>query len=135
MNNTGSSGRHPGSHDLDAQGISGLKHIYWNLTPEELYEHSVSRNEGMIAHLGALSVNTGQHTGRSPNDKFVVKESSSEQNVWWGDVNRPFEQAKFDRLQKKVFEYLKGKEVYVRDCYAGADAEFRIPIRVINEYA
>jgi phosphoenolpyruvate carboxykinase (ATP) len=129
------SGWHPSSFGLEKQGINNVKHAYWNLTTGELYEHTVRRGEGQIAHQGPLVVNTGQHTGRSPNDKFIVREPSAEKHVWWGKVNRPFTQANFNRLRDKVLKHLQDREVYVQDCFAGADPEYRIPIRVVTEYA
>jgi phosphoenolpyruvate carboxykinase (ATP) len=129
------SGWNPSSYDLSNHGIKNVNHVYWNLTSGELYEHTVKRGEGRIAHLGPLVVNTGQHTGRSPNDKFIVREVSSEKHIWWGKVNRPFEQARFDRLCNKMLAHFQGQDVYVQDCFAGADPEYRVPIRVITEYA
>lgn len=129
------SGWHPSSYGLAHHGITNLRHAYWNLTTAELYEHAVRRGEAQIAHEGPLVVTTGQHTGRSPNDKFFVREASSENHIWWGKSNREFDQENFDRLLAKVLEYLQGKELYVQDCFAGADPEYRIPIRVITEYA
>jgi phosphoenolpyruvate carboxykinase (ATP) len=129
------SGWNPSSYDLKNHGINNTHHIYWNLTSGELYEHAVKRGEGLVAHLGPLVVSTGQHTGRSANDKFIVREPSSEKHVWWGKTNRPFEPPGFERLLNKVLSHLKGKDVYVQDCFAGADPEYRIPIRVVTEYA
>jgi phosphoenolpyruvate carboxykinase (ATP) len=129
------SGWNPSSYDLTNHGIKNTGHIYWNLTSGELYEHTVKRGEGLIAHMGPLAVNTGQHTGRSPNDKFLVREPTSEKHVWWGKVNRPFEQKNFDRLLNRVLSHLQGKDVYVQDCFAGADPNYRIPIRIVTEYA
>ena len=74
---------------LDAHGITNLRAVYWNLSTPELYEEAVKRREGIIAHLGPLVVRTGEFTGRSPNDKFVVKEPSTEDNIWWGSVYVP----------------------------------------------
>ncbi|MEO6725911.1 MAG: phosphoenolpyruvate carboxykinase [Blastocatellia bacterium] len=128
-------GWNPSSFGLENHGITNINNAYWNLTTAELYEHSIKRDEATIAHLGPLVVNTGQHTGRSPNDKFIVREASSEKNVWWGKVNRNIEQAKFNRLLDKVLIHLQGRDVYVQDCFAGADPEYRIPIRVVTEYA
>jgi phosphoenolpyruvate carboxykinase (ATP) len=128
------SGWNPSNYDLSNHGLKNLKHSYWNLSGGELYEHSVLRGEGRLAHHGPLVVNTGQHTGRSPNDKFIVREAGSEKHVWWGKVNRPFE-GNFDRMLEKVIAHLESKEVYVQDCFAGADPEYRVPIRVITEYA
>jgi len=129
------SGWNPSSYGLANHGIKNFKNAYWNLTTGELYEHTVKRGEGVIAHLGPLVVTTGQHTGRSPNDKFVVREPSSEGHVWWGKVNRPFEQIKFDSLLQRVLAYLEDRDVYVQDCFAGADPKYRVPIRVISELA
>ena len=128
-------GWNPSSYGLEKQGLKSFRQAFWNLTTGELYEHSIKRDEATVAHLGPLVVNTGQHTGRSPNDKFIVREASSEKNVWWGKVNRSFEQANFNRLRDKMLKHLESKDVYVQDCFAGADPEYRIPIRVITEYA
>ena len=129
------SGWNPSSYGLENQGLKNFNRAYWNLSAGELYEHAIRRGEGHIAHLGPLVVNTGQHTGRSPNDKFIVREASSEKHVWWGKTNRPFEQASFGKLREKVLAHLRGKDIYVQDCFAGADPEYRVPIRVITEYA
>jgi phosphoenolpyruvate carboxykinase (ATP) len=106
----------------------------WNLSPEKLTEISLSKNYATMANSGAISINTGEFTGRSPKDRFVVKDSTTENAVWWGDVNIPFSPEKYNTLYNKVTEYLKGKDVYVRDVYACADKNFRLNIRVINEY-
>lgn len=129
------SGWNPSTFGIDNHGLGQVSQVYWNLTSPELYEHAIRRDEAQLSHLGPLVVNTGQHTGRSPNDKFIVREPSSEKHVWWGKVNRAFEQASFDRLRQKVIEYLAGRDVYVQDCFAGADPEYRVPIRVITELA
>ncbi|MBL6662521.1 MAG: phosphoenolpyruvate carboxykinase (ATP) [Flavobacteriales bacterium] len=106
----------------------------WNLSAEQLTEISLSKNYATLANSGAISINTGEFTGRSPKDRFVVKDSTTENVVWWGDVNIPFSPEKYHTLYNKVTEYLKGKDVYVRDVYACADENFRLNIRVINEY-
>lgn len=129
------SGWNPSSYGLDNHGIKKVSRAYWNLSAGELYEQAVKRDGALIAHLGPLVVNTGQHTGRSPNDKFVVRESSSENHVWWGKVNRPFEQKSFDRLLDRIHGYLEGKDIFVQDCFAGADPQYRVPIRIITELA
>src|SRR5262245_56048947 len=107
--------------------IPGVR-VRWNLSAAALYEEAVRRNEGVIAANGPLVCRTGQHTGRSPNDKFVVRESSSEQHVAWGKVNRPMDPAQFDLLYDDLLESLSGKELYVLDCYAGADPVYRLPV-------
>ena len=106
----------------------------WNLSPEKLTEISLSKNYATLANSGAISINTGEFTGRSPKDRFVVKDSTTENAVWWGDVNIPFSPEKYDTIYNKVTKYLKGKDIYVRDVYACADENFRLNIRVINEY-
>lgn len=121
--------------ELAKHGIRNANRIFWNLTTPALYEQAVTRNEGIIAHLGPLVVRTGHHTGRSPNDKFIVKEDSSSEHIWWGKVNRAFDAEKFDRLHNRMLAYLQGKNIFVQDCYAGADPEYRISVRVITETA
>ena len=120
---------------LDAHGLSNLRAEYWNLSTPELYEEALKREEGVMAHLGPLVVRTGVFTGRSPNDKFTVKEPSSEQNIWWGEVNRPFQEERFDELHRRMLSYLQLKDVFVQDCWAGADPDFRMPVRIITQYA
>jgi phosphoenolpyruvate carboxykinase (ATP) len=123
------------THGLAALGILRSGPVQWNLSTAALYEETVRRNEGLIAAGGPLVCRTGQHTGRSPNDKFVVKEPTSEQHVHWGNVNRPIEEAKFAALHRDMMAYLEDKELYVLDAWAGADAAYRLPIRVVNELA
>src|SRR5688500_15478830 len=123
-----------GTKTLDAHGIEAGQ-VHWNLTIPQLMEEAVRRGEGALAKDGPLVCSTGQHTGRSPNDKFVVREASSEQHVAWGKVNRPIDQAVFDRLHQRMLKYLEGRDLYALDCYAGADPEYRLPVRIINEYA
>ncbi len=121
--------------DLESLGIRNVSHIHWNLSTPALYEEIVRRREGMIVHLGPVVVRTGHYTGRSPNDKFIVKEPTSENKIWWGDVNRPFDAKKFDLLLYRLQAYLQGKDIFVQDCYAGAHPQHRVPIRVITETA
>ena len=106
-----------------------------NLCPARLYEEAVRRGEGVIADHGPLVCRTGQHTGRSPNDKFLVKEPSSEGAIAWGAVNRPMDPSQFETLEQDILASLQGSDLFVLDCYAGADSDYRLPIRVINEYA
>jgi phosphoenolpyruvate carboxykinase (ATP) len=120
---------------LDAHGIANVSRVYWNLTTPALYEEAVRRREGLVAHAGPLVCRTGHHTGRSPNDKFVVEEPSTADRVWWGKVNRPISTDHFEALHKHLLAFLEGKELFVQDCYAGADPVYRLPIRIITEYA
>ena len=114
--------------------VTGVRKVNYNLTPTELVEHTLSRGEGVLADNGGLVVKTGEFTGRSPKDKFVVKDDNTKDHVWWGDVNNEFSAEKFDKLYLRVLAYLQGKELYVRDAFAGADSRYRLPIRVITEY-
>ncbi|HEX2623579.1 MAG TPA: phosphoenolpyruvate carboxykinase [Phototrophicaceae bacterium] len=122
-------------YGLENHGIAHAHTIYWNLSTPALYEETISRREGRIAHLGPLVVRTGQHTGRSPKDKYVVREPSSEGHIWWGDVNRPMEPEKYEQLKARMLAYTAGKDLFVQDCYAGADQNYRLPIRVVTERA
>ncbi|MGE0815179.1 MAG: phosphoenolpyruvate carboxykinase [Vicinamibacterales bacterium] len=123
------------SSGLDALGITATGLVHWNLTPPVLYEHALRRNEGVIAAEGPLVCRTGQHTGRSPNDKFVVKEPSSEGHVHWGKVNRPMSLEHFAALRADIVAHLGGRELFVQDLHAGADPTYRLPVRMISEYA
>lgn len=122
-------------YGLENHGITNVNDIFWNLPTSRLYEEAIRRREGLIAHLGPLVVRTGHHTGRSPNDKFIVHEPSTADDIWWGDVNRPFDPERFDNLYARLLAYLQGRDLYVQDCWAGADPEYRIGVRVISEYA
>jgi phosphoenolpyruvate carboxykinase (ATP) len=119
---------------LESEGIR-TDRVRWNLSTAALYEEAVRREEGLIAEDGPLVCRTGQHTGRSPNDKFVVREPSSEAHIAWGKVNRPMDPAHFDALHRDLLSSLTGKELFVQDCFAGADPAYRLPIRVVTEYA
>jgi phosphoenolpyruvate carboxykinase (ATP) len=115
--------------------LSGASRVWWNLHAPTLYEHAIRRGEGRIASGGPLVVDTGRHTGRSPNDKFVVHEPESAAEIWWGAVNKPFEAARFERLRARMQGFLAGRELWVQDCVAGADAVYRMPIRVVTTSA
>ncbi|NVN17380.1 phosphoenolpyruvate carboxykinase (ATP) [Muricauda sp. HICW] len=118
---------------LHAYGIHH-NNIHYQLTPEELQDITIDKGMGREASSGALAVNTGEFTGRSPKDRFIVKDDITKDKVWWGDINIPFDSEKFDALYDKVIAYLNTKELYVRDAYACADQDYRLNIRVINEY-
>jgi len=121
--------------ELHKFGLINLGVVHYNLPTPVLYEKAINRREGILSHLGPLVVRTGQHTGRSPNDKFIVREPSSEKNIWWGKENRPMEPENFDRLFSRMKAYIQGKDLFVQDCFAGADPEYTLPIRVITETA
>jgi len=122
-------------YGVDNLGLMNLNRVYWNLPTEALYEEAVFRNEGKITHQGPFVVNTGVHTARAANDKVVVREDSSQDHVWWGQYNRPYDPDKFSDLFNRVQGYLQGRDIFVQDCYAGADPNYRIPVRIITETA
>lgn len=130
-----STGPYISNYDLDNHGIYNIDVAHWNYSTPALYEEAIRRREGLCAQLGPFVVRTGHHTGRSPKDKFIVKEPSSQDIIWWGDVNRPISEESFDRLHRRMCAYLQGREIFVQDCIAGADPQFRTPIRVITETA
>jgi phosphoenolpyruvate carboxykinase (ATP) len=122
-------------YGIENQGLTNLRQVYWNLPRAALYEEVVFRGEGRIARTGALAVETGKETARSPNDKFIVKESSTEKDIWWGEHNRPLSPDKFGELFNRLQGFVQGKDLFVQDCYVGADMEHRVPIRIITELA
>jgi phosphoenolpyruvate carboxykinase (ATP) len=120
---------------LTNQGVSNLRLEYWNLTTETLYEEAVFRGEGATSVGGPFIAHTGKHTARSAKDKFVVRHTDSEGNVWWGTHNQPFDESKFDGLYARMLGYLQGRDVFVQDVYAGADEQYRLPVRFLTERA
>ncbi len=107
--------------------------VYRNLPVPRLIEESITREEGILTSTGALGVKTGKYTGRSPDDKFIVDEPNTREKIWWGQVNRPISEEKFDLLLKETLKYLKNKETFVFDGYACVDKKYRLPIRFINQ--
>ncbi len=122
-------------YGLDNHGLTNLRMAYWNLPVEALYEEITFRKEAHITLMGPLVVNTGKHTARSANDKFIVKEPTTDEKVWWGQYNRPFGADKFNDLFNRLQGFLQGRDVFVQDCYAGADPNYRMPIRIVCELA
>ena len=120
---------------LDSIGLGHTAGATWNLGTEALYERALAGNEGVIAAGGALLCETGEHTGRSPKDKFIVRDGASEDDVNWGAVNQPMDEASFDRLLRRVQAYLQNRHIYVQDLYAGADKAHRLSVRVVTEQA
>ncbi|WP_340199716.1 phosphoenolpyruvate carboxykinase (ATP) [Ascidiimonas sp. W6] len=118
---------------LTSYGIKNTN-VRYQLSADKLHEISIAHGMGLEASSGALAINTGEFTGRSPKDRFIVKDAITTDKVWWGTINIPFEPSDFDKLYDKVVSYLSGKELYVRDCYACADDNYKTNIRVINEY-
>lgn len=122
-------------YGLDNHGLANLRLAYWNLPTEALYEEIAFRREARITHMGAIVAATGKHTARSANDKFVVREASTEGHIWWGEYNRPFSTEKFNDLFNRLQGFLQGRDVFVQDCHAGADPSYRMPIRIVSELA
>ena len=122
-------------YGLKNHGISNLRTAYWNLPTEALYEEIIFRSEGKLSHQGPIVVNTGKHTARAANDKFIVREAETEGHIWWGEYNRPFDAEKFETLFARLQGFLQGRDLFIQDCYGGADLNYKIPIRIISEYA
>jgi phosphoenolpyruvate carboxykinase (ATP) len=120
---------------LDGIDLSNVGRVYHNLSTPALYEEAIRRGEGTMGHLGPLVVSTGKYTGRSAKDKFVVREPSSEHQIWWGEINRPFEPVDFDKVLYGLRSYLQNKDIFVQDAYAGADPAYRVRVRVVSEHA
>jgi phosphoenolpyruvate carboxykinase (ATP) len=118
---------------LKNHGIVNARAEHWNLDAAPLYEATLARGLGRLSEGGALVVETGKHTGRSPKDKFLVEEPSSKGNIWWGPINRPTSAEKFDNLHRQILSYLQGRDVYVQDLFAGTDPQYRLSVRVISE--
>ena len=118
---------------LSEHGIDAAGAVHWNPTTSLLYTHALKRGEGRIVEGGPLAVDTGEHTGRSPKDKFVVREPGSEERIWWGDVNAAIDEDRFEGLRGKVTDYLGGRDLYVVDAFAGADPAHRIHVRVVTD--
>ena len=120
---------------LENLGIGNTGAILYNGSRKELVEEAVSREEAKLTDAGPIVAYTGVHTGRSPNDKFIVDESTSRDQVWWGEVNKSITQEKFDGLLTRAKEYLSGRDLFVADCFVGADPRYRVGVRVINQHA
>lgn len=106
--------------------------IHYNLTSAELVEETLKKEQGVLNNTGALMVDTGKFTGRSPKDRFIVKDDITNDAVWWGDINTPFDPDKFDALEQKMLTFLQDKELYVRDAFVCADATYKMSLRVYN---
>ena len=114
-------------------GLSNTGNQFWNLTPAELVEDTILQGEGLLTDTGALAIDTGEFTGRSPKDRFIVEDDLTKDTVWWGGINKGISPANFDTIYSRMKSYLSGRDIYVRDAYACADDEFRMNIRVITE--
>jgi len=122
-------------YGLENHGLINLGRVYWNLSAPALYEEAVYRGEGSLVAGGPLLVTTGKHTARSAADKFVVREPTTADKIWWGDYNQPCTPEQFRSLHGRQQAYLQGRDVFVQDCYVGADPDYRMPIRIITETA
>ena len=122
--------------DLSQHGLEPSGNVHWNMGPEELHQMAVDLNEAKLTSDSVLLAVTGERTGRSPNDRFIVDEAGMAEEVWWGEVNRPTAPAVFDRLLVKVQEHLNSVEnVFVKDAFCGADKDYRMPVRLVTEKA
>ena len=119
---------------LESYGIYNVN-VNYQLTAAQLQKDTILKGQGKLTKSGALAVNTGEFTGRSPMDRFIVKDNITKDKIWWGDINIPFSSEKFDNLYNRVVDYLSNKEIFVRDCFACADDDYKLNIRVINEYS
>jgi phosphoenolpyruvate carboxykinase (ATP) len=120
---------------LSNQGLVHLDRVYWNLPEPALYEEASFRQEGFMAHGGPFVVNTGKWSARAAQDKYVVQEATTEDKVWWGEYNRPYTPEKFSALFSRVQAFLQDEELFVQDCFVGAHPDYRMPIRVVTEFA
>jgi phosphoenolpyruvate carboxykinase (ATP) len=118
---------------IDSIGIDTSGEIGWNLSPKNLVEDTLSRGQGTISDSDALSIRTGEFTGRSPKDRFIVIDEETEESVWWGDINIKISSDNFDRLMQKAQTYLSDKDIWAREAWACADPEYRISIRIVSE--
>ncbi|MGM0634749.1 MAG: phosphoenolpyruvate carboxykinase (ATP) [Bacteroidota bacterium] len=118
---------------LEDFGIKNAN-VRYQLSPEELHKITIEKGQGVEVNSGALAINTGEFTGRAPQDRFIVQDEVTKEDVWWGTINKPFDSDKFDALYNKVVDYLSNKEVFARDGYVCADDNYRLNIRVVNEY-
>ncbi|MFN2195028.1 MAG: phosphoenolpyruvate carboxykinase (ATP) [Anaerolineales bacterium] len=122
-------------YGLENHGIANPGNVYWNLTSPMLYEEALRRYEGVMAHLGPMVVRTGDHTGRSPKDKFIARTPEMEDEIWWGPNNMPISPQQFDVMRSKMLAYIQNTDLFVFDGYVGADPAYQMPIRVITQYA
>jgi len=120
------------AYGIENHGILHVRKVHWNHNTALLYEDAVKNNEGHIVHQGPLIVRTGLHTGRAAKDKFIVEEPTSRDCIWWGEANRPVQPQIFENMFRRLQAYLQDRDVWVQDCFAGADPRYRLPVRVIT---
>jgi len=122
------------AQNSEASGLRNLKRVYWNLEAPALYEQSLTRGETKLVQGGALLAETGVHTGRSPKDKFVVRDATTENEIWW-ENNGAITPDQFDTLLSDFLAHAEGKELFAQDLYGGADPAYRVKARVFTEFA
>jgi phosphoenolpyruvate carboxykinase (ATP) len=122
-------------YKLKNHGLEYPSKVFWNLPTPALYEEAIFRGEGNITNGGPFLVKTGKWTARAANDKYLVMEHTTKDRVWWGEYNRPMNPEKFSGLLVRLQAYLQGEELFVQDCYVGADPDYRMPIRIITDTA
>ena len=127
-------GRKAENASISTSGLSNVAAAYWNLEPAQLIEETIVRGEGVLTNTGALVVDTGEFTGRSPKDRFIVEDEITKDAVWWGGINIKFDADKFDALYNRVTSYLSGKEVYVRDASACSSEKYKLNLRLVSEF-
>ena len=127
-------GMKPKGSSIEQIGVQNPGNIYWNLTPEELIEHSIKKDMGVLSDTGALCVNTGKFTGRSPKDRFIVKDAYTADAVNWNNINIPFDEKHFDLIEKRILEYFNEKDLYIMDASACAHEDYKLNLRLVAEY-
>lgn len=125
----------PTQKNLSSIGIEKVQEAFWNLEPAELIERAVKNEEGFLSDTGAFTADTGEFTGRSPKDRYIVKDVDTDESIWWGNINIPFSPSGFDALHGKMINFLADKKVYVRDAFAGAEPDYRLNLRIVNTLA
>jgi phosphoenolpyruvate carboxykinase (ATP) len=128
-------GPHISKFGVDRHGLGGARRVFWNLPTGSLYEEAIRRGEGRIAEGGPFVALTGEHTGRSANDKYIVRNPESENDIWWGKVNVPIAPAAYTGLKQRLLAYFEGRDAFVQDCWAGTAKRYRLGVRVITETA
>lgn len=130
-------GKHISNYGLENHGITDAGDVYWNQIPAQLYEQILDRGEGILSADGPLIIHTGEYTGRSPLDKYIIRDETTENHVWWGDINQWATPAQFTALKKRMMAHIADtkQDLHITDAYAGADPEYRLPVRVISQYA
>ncbi len=120
---------------LEDLGIREASTIYWNLTTPELYTEALRREEGRLVHLGPLAVDTGKYTGRSPRDKFIVRDDTTLHRIDWGEVNQPLTSEHFENIRRDIIQHTRGLDLFVQNVFVGTHPDYRVPVRVITELA